>query len=107
MATVTVTMRSRIPQVVAAATAKAAMATAKAALDIEAHAKTRAPVDTGALKNAIAASGSGLEWRVDSPVHYSVYQEFGTSRMAAHPYMVPAVEIVRPRYLAALKAIAR
>ena len=32
------------------------------------------------------------EWVVGTSVEYSVYVEFGTSRMAAQPYLRPAVE---------------
>lgn len=31
-------------------------------------------------------------WVVGSPVHYAGYVEFGTSRMAAQPYLRPATE---------------
>lgn len=106
MATVTVTMTSRFPIVAAAVAAKAAAATAKAAHDIEAHAKARAPVDTGLLKNSIGASAmSPLSWRVDSPVAYAVYVEMGTSKMSARPHLIPALETVRPSYIAAMKAL--
>ena len=64
------------------------------------------PVDTGALKNSINANGGGSDWRVDSPASYSVFQEFGTSRMAARPYMIPALERVAPSFKAALRRIA-
>ena len=105
MPTISVTVHSRFPVIAAAALAKAAIVTAKAAHDIEANAKARAPVDTGLLKSSIGASGGGLSWRVDSPVNYSVYQEFGTSKMAAHPYMIPAASAVAPSFLAGMKAI--
>lgn len=38
------------------------------------------------------ASGGDAEWVVGSPVEYSVYQEFGTSRMPAQPHFRPAIE---------------
>lgn len=103
--TVRVVVHSRVPAVAAAVHAKAALITAKAAHDIEAQAKQRAPVDTGLLRNSIRAHGQGLTWIVESPVDYSVFQEFGTSRMAAQPYMVPALEMVAPSYAAAMKAL--
>ena len=106
MPTIQVIVRSRFPQLTLAAHALAEKAVAKAALDIEAHAKANAPVDTGLLRNSIGARREGeLAWVVESPVDYSVYQEYGTSRMAAHPYMTPAVEIVRPQLLDALRRI--
>ena len=105
MATITMNVTSRIPVVTAAVRARAALAIAKAAHDIEAQAITRAPVDTGLLKNSIRAEGSGLAWRVVSPVGYSVFLEFGTTRMAAQPYMLPALEMVRPALLSALRGL--
>jgi hypothetical protein len=53
--------------------AKMTAAITKAAFDIEAKAKSRAPVRTGALRAGINANGGGLEWRVDSPASYSLY----------------------------------
>jgi HK97 gp10 family phage protein len=66
------------------------------AFQVEAEAKIRAPVDTGALKNSIHTERkkAGLYWVADSVI-YGIFQEFGTHRMSAHPFMVPAVEKVR------------
>ena len=82
------------------------VAVRKAAMDIEAQAKSRAPVDTGNLRGSIAASGHDADYRVDSPANYSLYQEFGTRHMGAHPYMIPAAEHVKPALIAALRRIA-
>lgn len=38
--------------------------------------------------------GSSATWVVGSNVEYSVYQEFGTSKMEAQPHLRPAVEQV-------------
>jgi len=38
------------------------------------------------------------EARVGPCVGYAAYQEFGTSKMAAHPYMIPAVESVKQKF---------
>ena len=106
MPTIKVIVRSRFPQLTVAAHALAEKAVAKAAHDIEGRAKAHAPVDTGLLRSSISARREdALAWVVESPVAYSVYQEYGTSRMAAHPYMTPAVEIVRPQLLEALRRI--
>src|SRR3990167_3639763 len=101
---VSVSVKSYVPRVTAAVHAKAALATAKAAHDIEAQMKIRAPVDTGNLRNSINTQGAGVNWIVHSPAEYSIYQEFGTYKMPAHPFCVPASEAVRPSYIAALKA---
>lgn len=106
MATITVSVRLRLDQVEREIRARARAAVAKAALDIEAHAKALAPVDTGLLRNSITAIEITPDhWRVTSPVSYSVYQEYGTSRMAAQPYMTPALEAVRPVLESALRRL--
>ena len=75
---------------------------ASVAFQVEAEAKVRAPVDTGTLKNSIHTEKKkqGLYWVADG-VEYGIYQELGTSRMSAHPFMKPAVEKVQ-QYLADL-----
>lgn len=81
---------------------------AKAALDIEAGAKSRAPVDTGFLKNSIQAAKVGdLHWRVTVGADYGIYVEHGTSRMAAQPYMRPAIDAVRPAFIAAMRQVCK
>ncbi len=105
MAAITVTVRSNVGRISAQARTAAAAATAKAAHDIEAHAKTAAPHDTGHLENSINTTGGGLAYRVNSPAEYSIYQEFGTYKMAAHPFMMPAVEIVWPMFLSAMRKL--
>ena len=106
MATITVTVRSRVPEVSAKVRRRAEQIVEKAALDVEAQAKLRAPVDTGLLRNSIHVQPiSPLERDVTSPVHYSVYQEFGTRHMAAQPYMTPAAEFVYPKFLFAMRRL--
>lgn len=90
----------------AAAAAKAAAVVAKAAFDIESGAKSRAPVDTGLLKNSIeAVEEDKLEWVVEVHAEYGAYVEFGTRYTAAQPFLTPAVEEVRPVFLAAMARI--
>lgn len=107
--TVTVHVRSRIPALTAAANAMAAALTKKAAEDILANAQENVQakqiIDTGNLFDTLNAQGEGTEWSVHSPAEYSKYCEFGTSKMGARPYMAPAVELVKPSYLAGMKQI--
>ena len=93
------------------------------AFDIEANAKVRAPVMTSALRNSIytvtkkqdgyasavasaraknkdvafgrhpTPTGKTIA-NVGPAVDYAEYQEYGTSKMAAHPFLTPAVEDV-------------
>lgn len=63
------------------------------AFDVEVNAKIAAPVDTGALRSSINSRRvSPGVWIVSDGVEYGIYQEYGTHKMAAHPFMIPAVE---------------
>lgn len=79
----------------------------KAAMGVEAKAKELAPVDTGALRASIftAIENGGLTAYVGPTVEYAVYQELGTRKMKAHPFLVPALESVREAFLAAWKEL--
>ncbi|KAA8455243.1 HK97-gp10 family putative phage morphogenesis protein [Weissella paramesenteroides] len=67
------------------------------ALRVEKRAKNSAPVDTGYLKQHITAEKTGeLSADVTSLAEYSIYNEFGTRKMAAHPYMRPALNQEQP-----------
>jgi HK97 gp10 family phage protein len=78
----------------------------KAAFDVEAHAKKVVPVDTGNLRNSIQSSfPDEFVAVVGTHVEYAPYVEFGTYKMAARPYLMPAVEKVRPGFTAAMKRI--
>ena len=87
--------------------AMAGMAVAKTALDCAASAKRHAPVDTGALRNSIGTSiaGDRMSAEIGPTVNYGAYVEFGTSRMAAQPYMGPAMDEVTPGFVSALEQI--
>jgi HK97 gp10 family phage protein len=74
------------------------------ALLIQNSAIAKAPFDTGTLRRSIstetAHTRDGAIARVGVPNHsedgtemgYSIYQEFGTSKMRAHPYLRPAFD---------------
>ncbi len=96
---------SRIPQVVASAHQKAEQAVAKTAHDIEADGKARARVRTGNLRGSVQATGGGLAWRVNVGAYYGIYVEFGTSKMSARPYLIPAAEAARGPFMAAMAQI--
>lgn len=62
-----------------------------------------APYKTGALSNSIhVLIHSPLYTWVQDGVLYGIYQELGTSRNAAHPFMIPAAEHYRESYWRAL-----
>ncbi len=68
----------------------------KAAFDVEAGAKDRAAVDTGFMKSSIAVAWENLlQAIVYVGAEYGIYQELGTRKMKAHPFLGPALESVR------------
>jgi HK97 gp10 family phage protein len=85
----------------------------RSALNVQNGARRRAPVDTGRLRNSITheTTPNGLAARVGTNVEYAPFQEFGTRRNAARPFLFPAMEQERPKFLkrleSALKKTAR
>ena len=67
------------------------------ALRIEADAKKNSPVDTGTLRASISSvvedlAGHTVKAVIGSNVEYAPYQELGTSKMSAQPFLRPAIE---------------
>ncbi len=60
---------------------------------IEGQAKELCPVDTGFLKGSIThdVNAEGDAVRIGTNVEYGIYQELGTVKMAAQPYLRPAL----------------
>jgi HK97 gp10 family phage protein len=68
------------------------LALKQAAFIIEAEAVKRAPVDQGTLRASIhVRKVSDDYYVVEDGVEYGVYQEYGTTRMRAQPFMRPAL----------------
>ncbi|HBY46024.1 MAG TPA: hypothetical protein DEU95_06285 [Chloroflexi bacterium] len=73
--------------------------------DATASAQRSAPIDTGALKNSITfkpavKTGGALVGSFGSyDIGYAIYQEMGTYRMAARPYLRPAADAFFPTLL--------
>lgn len=61
-------------------------------IQAESYAKALAPVDTGRLRNSISHTVDGDTAYIGSNVEYAPYQELGTSKMKAQPYLKPAVQ---------------
>lgn len=74
----------------------------KAAADMERDAKAFAPVDTGALRNSIGTSLSGLSAEIGPTVNYGAFVELGTSRMGPRAYLGPAFDRHAGEYVDAL-----
>ena len=63
--------------------------------EIVEHAKRIVPVDTGYLRSTIGREKEGSSrYVVEATADYASYVEFGTRKMAAQPYLRPALERV-------------
>jgi HK97 gp10 family phage protein len=91
---VTVTLDDkRLRELIATARPKASRVVKKYTFKVEAAAKMLAAVDTGAMRNSIASEMvDDLTGQVSVGQEYAPYVEFGTSRMRAQPFLVPALE---------------
>jgi len=74
------------------------------------HAATKHPWKnvTSALENSILAESKmtgDLTFTISDGVEYGVFLEFGTSKMAAYPWLIPAVEAWRVRFLNAFSEL--
>ncbi|MCD8391211.1 MAG: HK97 gp10 family phage protein [Firmicutes bacterium] len=58
---------------------------------VEERARELCPVDTGYLKSSISSSVDGGAAYVSAGAPYAAYVEFGTSKAAAQPFLVPAL----------------
>lgn len=98
---------NRLPAIAAKLPGAARQIVQKAVADVEAQAKPRAPFEFGTLRNSIQGHMTGpTSGEVSTGVEYAEYQERGTVKMPAHPFMTPAADAVRPSFEAAAKALA-
>lgn len=103
---------SRLSQAGARIGAPASAVLRRTAFAIQADAQAAAPVDTGNLMGSISTTITGdgrsgsMSAEVGPTAEYGVYQELGTSVMAAQPYMVPAFDRQVPGFTAALAKLA-
>lgn len=82
-------------------------ATQSAGSRMQSEARDMAPVDTGTLVKSIQLrmGKGGLEAEVKVGAFYGGYVEFGTVKMRAQPFFVPAFAIANGQYEADLKRI--
>lgn len=86
-----VTFRDHSPAVRAALDAAKLRSLEGCGMTCEAFAKALCPVDTGHLRGSIAHKVAGDGVTIGSDVSYAGYVELGTYKMAARPYLKPAV----------------
>ena len=90
---------NRLPELVARVEDKAAAVVAQATWETALEVVRNCPVDTGYLANSIRAKTHGASGVVISSAEYWAYVEYGTCKMAAIPYVTPAVELVAPKFI--------
>lgn len=80
----------------------------RAGFEAEGIAKQKAPIDTGFLRSSIGAGkATQSEVAVNVSAKYGAYQEMGTHRMKAQPYLSPAIDKASKSLKAALEALFR
>jgi HK97 gp10 family phage protein len=89
---------NRIPEVIAEVEANAIKAVADVSADIERNAQARAPVQTGYLRSSIKAQAHGKSAEIEAGAEYAAYVEYGTYKMAARPFLSPAVEAAKDEF---------
>lgn len=74
---------------------------------IQKEAKEKTPVDTGRLRSSIAVDSvaGGLGAEVGTNVEYAPHVEFGTKRQNAQPFLYPAWEAERAKFIAKASTI--
>jgi HK97 gp10 family phage protein len=101
-----IVQQNRLPTIARELRPRVAAAVRTAAMNIQANAQTTVPVDTGRLKNSIAARQiSEMEWVVGTSVDYALYVEMGTRRTPARPYLRPAAVREAPALRQAVTSI--
>ena len=71
----------------------------------EGYAKEEAPVDTGELRNSIShATMDNKAVAIGTNTEYAIYQEMGTYKMPAHPYIKPAISDHTAEYKSIVEA---
>lgn len=65
----------------------------------EGYAKKLCAVDTGRLRNSISHTVKGDTAYIGTNVFYAPYVEMGTSKMAAQPFLRPAVTRHQKEYM--------
>jgi HK97 gp10 family phage protein len=95
---------SKIPQVEKNLRRQVEEVVGDGAQDMAVIARQLAPVDTGELRDSIAAfRNTRLNWVVGAAATHARFVEYGTSRSAAQPYLRPAAEAVKPRLMKRLR----
>jgi HK97 gp10 family phage protein len=101
---------NRFPQIIATLDPRVDVAVRLGAQAVEADARSRVPVDSGSLRDAIhteKGEGGHLVVAGDSNVFYGHLVELGTSRVPPRPFLIPALEARRDEIVGLVAAALR
>lgn len=102
-----VKITSYVPQTIKANKAGSVGGMTKIATQIVNQEKALSPVDKGLLRSSIKWEKEGKSEIVGGTnVEYAIYQEYGTRKMSAQPFMRPGFDIVA-KGVSAVKAMAK
>lgn len=90
-----VMVKSRIPQIAASLDPRVKAAVRASAEHISTRAKVRAPVESGALRDAIHVEDADDGAAVvagDNDIFYGHFVELGTTTSPPRPFLIPAAE---------------
>lgn len=100
--------RSRLPKIAAELRPALDAVAKQAAAQVERGAKSRVPVETGRLREAIHVEHEGVgEYAVvagDSEAFYGHIVEHGSVKMPPRPFLIPAAEEARAEIIATAKS---
>ena len=103
-----VIVKNNVAKYSARVEAGVAAAVASTVNDIESWSQRLVPVDTGLLRSSVRTEQSSKVGEHSGKVHYetdyALYVELGTRKMAAQPYLIPAVQNAKRAFLLKLKA---
>lgn len=103
---VTTVRLNQFPRIIAGMEQRAGQIVRKTALDLVANMMVNAPIRTGFLRSTIQAQKLGRShWLVTVGAEYGIYVEYGTRFSRAQPFFFPALAIVRPQFVAAMRSI--
>jgi HK97 gp10 family phage protein len=103
MASRTYVVKNEYPKIAVELKAKAKVSETTGADVYARHARAAAPMLTGALRASIHVDGSEVLATAD----YAGYQEFGTSKMPAHPYFFEGARQAQMAQMAILRTVFR
>lgn len=86
---------------------KASLVVRRSGIALANHARANAAVDTGFMQSSIdtATDSGGLAMLISPTAEYSVYVEYGTSRMPPQPFMGPALDAIEPSFISAMESL--